>query len=332
MADQNISTDKSFPKLNIFLITLLIFFVILFFGFYFLYQNLPGEPVNLNPIVVKAPVLENQTYLEVKQFYPNMKFNHKQISYHIDSLCDDEKRGRMAEAFDELALNVGLIGFYEVSSAGDIEISCSGEEKPSAGEYFIAGEGGAKEIIQTDRYNIINEGVVILHGNPHSFLECDWANVELHELVHVFGFDHSENPKSLMYRYLEDCNQRLDDSIINELKRLYSEENLADLYFDDVIAVKKRRYIDFNLTVRNSGSINVERANFSVFDDGELIGSFDLEDKEGEIKYGAGIIVSIENLKLKSSNPKEIKFVIDYENLIKEIDEENNVAAIKFDD
>ena len=63
-----------------------------------------------------------------------------------------------------------------------------------------------------------------------------------------------------------------------------------------------------------------------------MIGSFDLEDKEGEIKYGAGIIVSIENLKLKSSNPKEIKFVIDYENLIKEIDEENNVAAIKFDD
>ena len=48
-------------------------------------------------------------------------------------------------------------------------------------------------------------------------------------------------------------------------------------------------------------------------------------------KYGAGIILSIENLKLKHSNPDEIKFVIDYDNSIKEFDEENNVAVISFE-
>ena len=39
----------------------------------------------------------------------------------------------------------------------------------------------------------------------------------------------------------------------------------------------------------------------------------------------------IGNLKLKSSNPDEIKFVIDHGNLINEIDETNNFAVINFD-
>tara|TARA_Y100000034_G_scaffold21160_1_gene24351 strand:+ start:17771 stop:18742 length:972 start_codon:yes stop_codon:yes gene_type:complete len=321
---------------NKILMTLLIVLVLLFGGFgviYFIYQNIPGKPVNLEPVVVEAPIAQNQTYEEVMQFYPSMKFNHNKISYKVEEECKGDKRERMIEAFDELSSLVGVISFYEVEfkEGVDIEISCSGQEGVVEGEYFIAGEGGAKEIILTERYNIINQGVVLLHGNPHGFLECSWANVELHELIHVFGFDHSENPDSLMYSLLESCSQRLDESIINELKTLYSQENLADLYLEDVEIVKKRRYIDFDLTVKNSGSIDAENVKLSVFDDGELVKSFDLGDEEGKIKYGAGIKISIENLRLKSSSPDEIQLVIDSDNFIKEIDEENNIAKISFE-
>ena len=319
-------SNKLLVGLLIFLIILLGIFVII----YLFYQNVPGSPINLNPVVVKAPVVQNQTYLEVLQFYPSMKFNHNLISYNMEDECSEEKRERMIEAFDTLSNLIKIVSFYEVVGESDIEVSCSGQEDIEEGEYFIAGEGGAREIISTGRYNIISNGMVILHGNPHGFLECDWANVELHELIHVFGFDHSENPNSLMYNLLESCDQELDDSIINELKRLYSQENLADLYLEDVKIVKKRRYIDFNLTVKNSGSIDAENVKVSVFDDGELIKSFDLEDDEGKIRYGAGIIISIENLKLKHSNPDEIQLVVDSDNFIEEIDEENNIAKITF--
>ena len=257
-----------------------------------------------------------------------MKFNHNSISYEIGLDCSGEKRGRMIEAFNDLALRVGLISFYEVIGESDIEISCSNDRKESIDkEHFIAGEGGAKEIVQTGRYNVISDGIVILHGNPHGSLDCDWANVELHELVHVFGFGHSEDSKSLMYPYLESCEQELDESIINELKRLYSEINLADLYFDKVSAVKKGIYLDFNLTIKNSGSINSEETQFSVLDDGKLVESFDLD----AINYGAGISVEIKNLKLGSRNPDEIRFVIDRDDLVDEIDSENNIASVSFD-
>jgi hypothetical protein len=316
-------TNKKGLILNLVLILLIIFIII--FGIYYLYLNIPGNPENLNFSVSNTRVIiKNQTFAEVSQFYPNMKFNHNSISYNIDYGCSNKKRQRMISAFNDLASKINLIRFYEISGNSDIEISCSAEKKESIDKtHFIAGEGGAKEIVQTGRYNIITNGTVLLYKETNT-QSCDWANVELHELIHVFGFGHSENSDSLMYPYLENCDQKLDEEIIKELIRLYSEENLPDLYFDNKIAVKKGRYLDFNLTIKNSGSINSEKTNFNVLEDGKLVKSFELD----QINYGAGIVIEIKNLKLTSRNPKEIKFIIDEKNLIKEIDEDNNIAIV----
>ena len=232
----------------------------------------------------------------------------------------------MINAFNELSSKVSTIDFYEVLTTPDIEILCSEYTKPTPGDYFIAGEGGAREIIQTGRYNIITNGIILLHGNPHEFYKCDWPNIELHELIHVFGFDHSTDKNSLMYPYLSSCDQKLDASIINTLKDLYSEENLPDLYFKDINVIKKGKYLDFNLTVKNSGAIDAKDVSFAVLDDEQLVKTFSLND----LIFGGGMIVGIQNLKLIHKNPKEIQFVIDKDNLIKEIDEENNIAKTSF--
>lgn len=310
------------------LILILFMILIIIFGLYYLYLNIPGTPENLNLSITKDfVIIENQTFAEVSQFYPNMKFNHNLISYNMDVACSDKKKNRMISAFNDLASKVNLISFYNVMGNPDIEVSCSDDKKESIDKtHFIAGEGGAKEIIQTIRYNVITNGTVLLYKETNQ-RDCEWANVELHELIHVFGFGHSNNSKSLMYPYLEDCNQKLDNSIIKELIRLYSEENLADLYFDKISAVKKGRYLDFNLTIKNSGVINSEKTKFSVLEDNEVVKDFDLD----QINYGAGISIEIKNLKLISRTPKEIRFIIDKENLIKEIDEENNIAVVSFD-
>lgn len=318
--------NKKALILNLVLILLIIFIII--FGTYFLYLNIPGEPENLNFSVSKPPIIiKDQVFAEVSQFYPNMKFNHNSISYEIDPYCSNKKRQRMISAFNDLSSKLKIISFYEVFDNSDIEVSCSEEKKESVDEtYFIAGEGGAKEIIQTERYNIITNGTVLLYKEINT-QECNWANIELHELIHVFGFGHSNNSNSLMYPYLEDCNQKLDESIIKELIRLYSEENLADLYFSGKNAVKKGRYLDFDLSIKNSGSIISKQTKFSVLEDGKLVKEFDLD----PISYGGGVVVEIKNLKLNSRNPKEIRFIIDKEDLVKEIDEENNIAVVSFD-
>lgn len=310
--------------LNIFIVLLIVF--VLLIGAYFLYQNIPGEPKSINMISEPLKLEVGNLSYEVKQFHPNMKFNHNSISYNIDSGCDNDKKKRMLEAFSELKENVKVINFHSVSERADIEVSCSEYTYQKEKDFFIAGEGGAKEIIQTGKYNVITNGVILLHGNPHGFYKCEWPNIELHELLHVFGFDHSKDEYSLMYPYLESCDQKLDKSIVNDLKKLYSKENLADLYFEEVTAVKKGRYLDFNISIKNLGVVSAENTMLDVFDDDKKVGNFELKN----ISFGAGVNFYVVNFKLKSRSSKNIKLVIDADNLIKEIDENNNAAELKF--
>ena len=296
---------------------------------YFLYLNIPREPKNLNVEInsFKETELLN---LEVKQFYSNMKFNHNEISYTIEDSCEENKKQKMMLAFEELVKKVDLISFYPVAENPDIEIACSknsGITEAEQEKHFIAGEGGARKIIKTGRFNIVTEGVILLYDSGLKTIDCEYPNVELHELMHVFGFDHVNDKRSLMYPYIESCDQVLDLNIVEQIKELYSQENLADLYFENLTAVKKGRYIDFNVTVRNSGSIDSENVVLSILDNEEIVEESDL----GALKFGSGISLQTQNLKLIHLNPEKISFIIDKENKIKEIDEKNNLVDVKID-
>ncbi len=320
-------------------IVLLIFALLLliaatFLAVSLLYLNIPGKPIELNAIISNIPQLKNSGFSNVIQFYPNMKFNHNNITYKVDLNCPNDKKTRMIKAFEMLSRDVSWINFseeYEGTEA-DIDVSCSENEKYNLDtsekkhEFFIAGEGGARKITQTERYNIINKGVILLYENLQNSVQCDWPNTEVHELMHVFGFSHSIDKNSLMYPYLKSCDQKLDNSIIRELNRIYSGLNLADLYFENVSAIKKGRYLDFNVTIKNSGNIDAFKVSYSVLDDSEIIETKELKD----LKYGTGIIIRVSNLKLNKRNSKEIKIIIDYFNKTNEIDKENNIASFKF--
>ncbi|MBT4165789.1 matrixin family metalloprotease [archaeon] len=330
-SQQSVVEQKDASAMTFFLTMILIFMIIALLGVsvYFIYLNMPGEALRLN---VELPEINNEnTVLRSsfsEQFYPNMKFNHNNISYSMDFNCGDVKKERMLSAFGDISLKIPIVNFIEVRDNPDIEVSCSGEEKESLREdFFIAGEGGAREIIQTDKYNVITEGVILLYDDDgnNDLQECEWPNVEIHELMHVFGFNHSEDEQSIMYPYLEDCEQVLDLAIVERLRELYSEENLADLYFEEVNVIKRGRYLDFNLTVKNSGLINAKNVSISILDEGKIIEENDL----GEINYGAGISLSISGLKLARKNPEEIMFVIDKDDNIKEMDDKNNIVKIK---
>lgn len=263
------------------LILLLLSLGIFSIGLYFLYMDLPGEPQFIN---VETKTFDNSS-LNTQQFYPNMKFNHNIISFSINPNCNQEKQTKMISAFRELSDKISEISFKETLMNSDIKITCSQETEESNinKDYFIAGEGGAKEIIQTGRYNIITEGLILLYQTEKKAVKCDYPNTELHELIHVFGFGHSDNKNSLMYPILESCEQQLDQSIIEEIKKIYSEENLPDLYFEEAKAIKKGKYLDFNITIKNSGAIDSKNIDFTIFDNGEIVETKILD----EIKYGA---------------------------------------------
>ena len=318
------SNKKGITLLNIFLLFLLIISLVIFLiSLYFLYLNLPGKPQSLE---IETQNFDNGSSNTI-QFYSNMKFNHNEVSYNINQDCSQEEQSRMVNAFQELSNKVNLIIFKEVLMNPDIKVSCSKEiNNLEEKDYFIAGEGGAKEIVQTGKYNVITNGLILLYQSQKNSIKCNFPNTEIHELIHVFGFGHSDNKNSLMYPILESCEQKLDKSIIEELNRLYSEENLPDLYFEEAKATKRGRYLDFNITIKNSGTIDAQNIDLTILDKGEIIETKPIE----EIKYGAGIFLETQNLKLINRDSQEIKFIIDYNNKIKEINKTNNKVVFNF--
>lgn len=260
-----------------------------------------------------------QSYEGRLQFYPKMRFNHLPITYYIELSCDEEREDNMLAALSVLTEKAG-ISFKESGPKADIFVACS--EKSKEEGMFIAGEGGPTKIINTSLYNIIEKGNVIFF---HS-LDCKKGNynVELHELLHVFGFEHSTNQYSVMYNTTH-CNQKITQDIIDELINLYKVEPLPDLYFEEVKAKKQGFYLDIDFQVKNQGLILAKNVSVSIFDNekNEKIKDFNI----GDLDYGASKILSAQNIKATLS-VDELRIVIDSSNQIRELEKRNNVVRM----
>lgn len=254
----------------------------------FLYLS-PSSPRNF---VLNQSTSEIPSYNGSLQFYPNMRFPGKTLSYNIDSICSQEKHDRMIQAFSRLENETLLKFSLSLNPVSDIFITCKESQVPENQETFIAGEGGAKTIIRTERFNIIEQGEILLLYQE----SCNSYNVELHELLHVLGFTHSNNPKSLMYN-TSDCSQRLTQDILDEINKLYSIDELPDLYLTNVSAIKHSNfmisYIDFSLDVKNQGLKEAREVKLEVYSSSSKVDEFSL----GKIGYGEGKYFQAKNIK-----------------------------------
>jgi hypothetical protein len=297
---------------------ILVIFIIVALGtssylVYTIYQDNYSPVNNFN---VNYTQLESEpSYLQGLQAFPNMRFDHTNLSYFSDSSCSGERITRLEEAFSILEQRTGILNFYRGDENSDIITACSDEELEQEDNMFIAGMGGAEgEMPFTGIYYIIPKGNVTLYRD----IECDKPIVELHELLHVFGFNHSTNENSVMYP-IASCSQVLTNDIVDELKRLYSIKALPDLYFSSVNAAKQGRYLNLNFTIRNQGL--KESGDFAVI-------IYSREGEERRFSFvsmvpGAGAGRTIQNLRVSSSD----FFTLSINNSI-ELNEENNIAEL----
>jgi hypothetical protein len=279
---------------------------------YFKMKNghLPPVPLNLN--------LSN----EVTQFYPNLKYNHDEISFYIDSGCNEGKRIRMLQAFLILNNETGMLDFYPASTTeADILIDCTNSVKQEDETSFIVGEGGPTKIINSTIYPIIVQGKIMLHNES----SCKEPVTELHELLHVLGFEHLNESDKILYPYLG-CNQTLDQRLIGVLKQLYSSPNLPELYFKQASASKAGNYLNFSVQVNNQGIIDAKEVTLKVYEDeasqDNEVGSFNLKN----IKFGEGKSLEVTSLHLPSRNTKVIILKVISQN--REYDSSNNEVKV----
>ena len=244
------------------------------------------------------------------QFYSNMRFPEKRISYKIIN-CPLQRNYDMENGFEFLS-NLTELEFYPVLDNEEISIRCEDKQRFSSGLY-IAGEGGPTNITETERFSVILRGEILLLKDS----ECKIPNIVIHELLHVLGFDHSTNKNNLMYN-ITNCNQIIGEDIISKLNEIYSVESLPDLKLEKATSTMNGRYLDTNISIRNFGLKAISGAELKIFADGELIKTIDLEFLD--IGYGREIMFS--NILISQLSVNELEYSI--ETASAELDKKNN--------
>ncbi len=310
---------------------LLIFLLVaaLAFGINLFMESLPGKSVQYKTYSADVPNPEVIAGLNGKsaQFYPNMRYGSKNISYRLESTCPPSRWTDTQRAFEILSQKTILQFYYskDASEKPDITIQCS-EIVPSEIEYqrikghFIAGEGGPTEIL----VNASAYGTIILGGNISLYKDerCGEPQIAIHEILHALGFDHNNNSDSILYP-ISSCTEEIDQDIVDELNRIYSIEPDPDLRIDRIEANKTGRYLNFVINVSNRGLANAKEAYLNVYSGGELAYNYTL----GGVEVGEMHKLQVQNVRV-SSDSESIVFQISLGKDEMDMNEANNRVEI----
>lgn len=288
--------------------------MLLALGLVILYWYFPTEPSEFkfqtNP---STNFSVNQS--EAMQFYPNMRFPTKDISYSISPDCNIEKESEMLWAFDSLEEKT-VLNFYEVQENAEINVVCEDTVRIE-NNMFIAGEGGPANVSLGNEFNIIMNGHILLLKKS----DCERPNIALHELLHALGFEHSTNVNNMMYP-VSKCKQVVSEDMINEINRLYVQEAKPDLLIESVSATLHSRFLDTNLIIRNDGLEDSQDFLLGIYANNKEVEKMDLE----RIKIGEGRIINITNILVPQIRIDTFTFVLETEAL--ELDKQNNQVTL----
>ncbi|MBS3071402.1 matrixin family metalloprotease [Candidatus Pacearchaeota archaeon] len=294
------------------LVLLLLVFV-LAFGSYVLWDNLPTGEAEKGEFNTKFyPSISNGV-----QFYPNMRYRQSTITYYVEGACNEKKARDVERAFEILDEKT-ILSFEKTDlENAEIRILCS-EVAPSTEEqgHFVAGEGGPSQVINTSIYSVILVGKVSLYRSE----KCEEPKVALHEILHALGFDHNDNPNSIMYPTTS-CDQTLDQYIIDRINELYKLEGLPDLAIGNINATKEGRYLSFEIGIFNLGLVEAKNSTLVLNVGEEEIKRFVL----GDLEIGIKKILTVQNVRVPRSFDS-VKFVL--EGPERELNMDNNIVEV----
>ncbi|MBI2045090.1 hypothetical protein HYT23_03455 [Candidatus Pacearchaeota archaeon] len=249
------------------------------------------------------------------QFYQNMRFSSSRISYNIED-CQISKSDEMERAFQFIEDRT-LLDFYPRNSNAEIKVTCDSKTKVE-GELFIAGEGGPINITKIGNFNLISQGKVLLFRES----KCPNPNIGLHELLHVLGFDHVQNPNDLMYN-VSTCDQTINQETFELINYLYSIPGYPDLVIENVSAAMKGKYLNTNFTIKNDGFVIAPGVSVEIYADEKKIKEVYINPLES----GHGKIIGLTNLWVSQFNIDRLKFVVASD--FSELKKENNIIVLE---
>ncbi|MGK0209078.1 MAG: hypothetical protein ACI83O_000343 [Patescibacteria group bacterium] len=172
--------------------------------------------------------------------YPEINephWGHMPVTYQFKSDCIPRLEDLMKKGFDSIQTETAqVVQFEEVAQNPDIEIYCLEKEGAYIGETTLANaqtkrDGKNPNLIKSARINVFNQGMVCSTGYPA---------LEVHEILHSFGFEHSPLLKSVMSRYSSESSKscditKIDQPYITCMQYIYTNGSTSD----DCAEVKK---------------------------------------------------------------------------------------------
>lgn len=297
-------------------LVLVVLLGVMSWGMYTVWQKVPtSTPLAYSAFAANVSQdLPAQSY----QFYPNMRYQNRTITYIMEPACTAKKRQDIARALAILEENT-ILQFVQSDTAPEIKYICSELPAPSnSTDHFVAGEGGPTSIINTTRYVVILSGKVSLYRTE----KCELPVLALHETLHALGFDHTRDTKSIMFP-ISDCQQQLDSFIIQQLREVYAADTLPDLTIEQVTANARGHLLAFDINVSNYGLADVTNASLIINANGVVSKTFPL----AEIKMGKRRTLSARNIQL-STEAQTLEFIVTANPPGAEIDLANNHALL----
>jgi hypothetical protein len=270
----------------------ILFFTVLILGLstavYVLWMNAP-QPIktyqeyvsNYSPVIIS-----NES-----QFFPNMRYENRKISYQIASSCSQEKVSNIENAFNIISEKT-ILRFYKLESNAQINISCPNKNiEPDSKGYFVAGEGGKPTYVKTNYYTVMFSSEMEIYTSE----VCKTPQIAIHEILHTLGFSHTANPDSVLYP-ISSCNKEIDQSIVDEINKLYKADSLIDLEIEKVNATRQGAYFNISISISNQGLKDSAGSTLTIGTEKGAVKDFNL----GSMPIGSRRDNSITNLRIDS--------------------------------
>ena len=222
----------------------------------------PTEDVVKPAVPDKEETVEFPEAVEPEDLIKELHWTHMPVTYFIvnEEECGDYEVRKIGRAFDAISnATNSVVSFEKVDYPADIDITCSFlegcyEKKVDIQETVIyryeiicAHNRGRARIIAVRDYEILKAEIELFglagfaettRRGPSGFYvgSCGHPNTEIHEILHVFGYGHVNNPDSIMYPSEESVGltmqeegacigskKSIDKEIADDLVRIYSQ-------------------------------------------------------------------------------------------------------------